>query len=137
MVARSSLITSSGFQFQFLEIIWLCSLGIQPISFYKRKSDFKGFFSDSLAYKGKFKEDRGMQNHLADSILSGCTINLIIKINFMRQRLRINFLILGFMDLEEKTKQNTILASHKLSKFRCKCGVGIHIKLFYIHTHMH
>lgn len=46
------------------------SLGIQPISFYKRKSNFRSFFPDSLANSGIIREDKGMQNHLADSIIS-------------------------------------------------------------------
>lgn len=47
-------------------------------------TNFRSFFPDSLANNGIFKEDKGMQNHLADNIISGCYINLIIQINVMR-----------------------------------------------------
>lgn len=46
-------------------------------------TNFRSFFPDSLA-KGIFKEDKGMQNHLADSIISGCYISLIIQMNVVR-----------------------------------------------------
>lgn len=46
-------------------------------------TNFRSLFPDSLANKGIFKEDKGMQNHLADSI-SGCYISLIMQMNVMR-----------------------------------------------------
>lgn len=73
-----------GFSFSFQRQSGFVPLEYSQSAFTKKNQILDVFFSDSLANKGILKEDKGMQNHLADSIVSGCYINLIIQTNVMR-----------------------------------------------------